>query len=236
MSEKFTDKHKKAVSIIALIIFVLFCTAITIFIGKPLIQFASEPQKFRDWIDSFSFLGRLVFIGIIILQVVVALIPGEPFEIAAGYAFGSIEGTILCLIGIILGSLIIFLLVKKFGVKLVEAFFSLEKINSLKFLKDKTKRNTIYFIVMVIPGTPKDLLSYFAGLTDIKLSTWLLIVAVSRIPSVVTSTIGGDALGDKQYLFAAIAFAVTIIISAIGLLIYNKIQKNRLAKNKADDK
>ena len=227
MAEKFTEKHKKIISIISIIILISLSCAITYFVGRPLIEFASEPQKFREWIDSFGFLGRVIFIGIIILQVIVALIPGEPFEIAAGYAFGSIEGTLLCLIGMVLGSLAIFLLVKKFGVKLVEAFFSLEKINSLKFLQNERRRNTIYFIVMLIPGTPKDLLSYFAGLTDIKLSTWLLIVLVSRIPSVITSTIGGDALGEEKYLFAVIAFAVTIIISAVGLIIYNKIQKNR---------
>lgn len=224
MADKFTDKHKKAVGIISLLILILLSIAIFLFIGKPLLSFASQPQLFREWINSFGILGRLIFIGIIILQVVVAIIPGEPFEIAAGYAFGALEGTLLCIVGIILGSFIIFLLVKKFGVKLVEAFFPPEKINSLKFLQNKTRRNTIYFIVMCIPGTPKDLLSYFAPLTDINLSTWLIIVAISRIPSIITSTIGGDALGDKQYLFAIIAFVVTMTISGLGLLIYRKIQ------------
>ncbi|MBE6788056.1 MAG: TVP38/TMEM64 family protein [Ruminococcaceae bacterium] len=227
MQGKFTDKHKKALSICAIIFFVLFCAAISYFVGRPLLKFASEPQKFREWIDSFGVWGRLIFIGIIVLQVIVALIPGEPFEIAAGYAFGSVEGTLLCLAGVILGSLIIFLLVRKFGVKLVEVFFSMDKINSLKFLQNKKRLNTIYFIIMLIPGTPKDLLSYFAGLTSIKLSTWLLIVTIARVPSVITSTIGGSALGNEQYLFAIIAFAVTLILSGAGLLIYRKIQNNK---------
>lgn len=227
MSDKFTEKHKKIVSISAFVFFILFCAAIAFFIGKPLIEFASEPQKFQAWIDSFGFLGRLVFIGIIVLQVIIAIIPGEPFEIAAGYAYGSIEGTILCMLGIIIGSLVIFLLVRKFGVKLVEVFFSREKINSLRFLKDKKKMNVLFFIVMLIPGTPKDLLSYFAGLTEIKLSTWLIITTIARIPSVITSSIGGSALGQEKYLFAIIAFAVTLAISGIGLVIYRKIQKNK---------
>jgi len=227
MSDKFTEKHKKIVSISAFVFFFLFCAAIAFFIGKPLIEFASEPQKFQAWIDSFGFLRRLVFIGIIVLQVIIAIIPGEPFEIAAGYAYGSIEGTILCMFGIIIGSLVIFLLVRKFGVKLVEVFFSREKINSLRFLKDKKKMNVLFFIIMLIPGTPKDLLSYFAGLTEIKLSTWLIITTIARIPSVITSSIGGSALGQEKYLFAIIAFAVTLAISGIGLVIYRKIQKNK---------
>lgn len=234
MSEKFWDKHRKLLGVLLIAFAVIFCAAITVFIGKPLIEFAKEPQKFQAWIDSFGVWSRLVFIGIIVMQVVIALIPGEPFEIAAGYAFGSIEGTLLCLAGIVLGSLAIFALVRKFGVKLVELFFPIEKINSLKFLKNKQRFNTIYFIVMCLPGTPKDLLSYFAGLTDMKLSTWLIIVAVARIPSVITSTIGGSALGSEQYVFAAIAFAVTLVLSGVGLLIYRKIQSVR-AKRDSDE-
>lgn len=227
MSEKFWDKHRKLLGSLLIVFAILFCAVITIFIGKPLIEFAKEPQKFQAWIDSFGVWSRLVFIGIIVMQVVIALIPGEPFEIAAGYAFGSIEGTLLCLAGIVIGSVIIFALVRKFGVKLVELFFSMEKINSLKFLQNKQRLNTIYFIVMCLPGTPKDLLSYFAGLTDMKLRTWLLIATVARIPSVITSTIGGSALGSEQYLFAIIAFAATLALSGIGLLIYRKIQSVR---------
>ncbi len=234
MSEKFWDKHKKLLGSLLIAFAVIFCAVITIFIGKPLIEFAKEPEKFQAWIDSFGILGRLVFIGIIVLQVIIALIPGEPFEIAAGYAFGSVEGTLLCLAGIVLGSVIIFLLVRKFGVKLVELFFPMEKINSLKFLQNKQRLNTVYFVVMCLPGTPKDLLSYFAGLTDMKITTWLLIVTIARIPSVITSTIGGSALGSEQYIFAVIAFAATLLISGAGLLIYRKIQKVR-SKNGSDN-
>ncbi len=231
MSERFWDKHKKLLGILLIAFAVIFCAVITVFIGRPLIAFAKEPQKFQMWIDSFGIWGRLVFVGIVVLQVVIALIPGEPFEIAAGYAFGSIEGTLLCLAGIVIGSLIIFTLVRKFGVKLVELFFPIDKINSLKFLQNKQRFNTIYFIVMCLPGTPKDLLSYFAGLTDMKISTWLIIVTVARIPSVITSTIGGSALGSEQYIFAAVAFAVTLALSGAGLIIYKKIQTAR-SKNK----
>ncbi len=234
MSEKFWDKHRKLLGSLLIIFALLFCAVITVFIGKPLIEFAKEPQKFQEWIDSFGAWGRLIFVGIIVMQVVIALIPGEPFEIAAGYAFGSVEGTLLCLAGIVIGSVIIFLLVRRFGVKLVELFFPMEKINSLKFLQNKQRLNTIYFVVMCLPGTPKDLLSYFAGLTDMKLRTWLLIVTVARIPSVITSTIGGSALGNEQYIFAGLAFAVTLALSGAGLLIYRKIQKVRSRNNSND--
>ena len=106
---------------------------------------------------------------------------------------------------------------------LVEVFFSEEKLHRIKFLKTTPKRDFIFFIIFMIPGTPKDLLCYFAGLTDIRLSLWLLICSLGRLPSIVTSTVGGDALGTSNYLFAAAVFAITLVISLVGLLFYKKI-------------
>ncbi len=227
MSDRFTQKHKKLFGILAIVIAIIFSAAAFIFLGKPLISLVSKPKVFRDWVNNFGIWGRLIFVGMIILQVVVAVIPGEPFEIAAGYAFGAIEGTILCLVGAIIGSILIFLLVRKFGIMLVEIFFSKEKIDSLKFLKNSKKMTALFFIIMLIPGTPKDLLSYFAPLTKMRLSTWILIVSITRIPSIITSSIGGSALGEQKYMFAAVAFAIALTVSGIGLLIYKKIGANK---------
>jgi len=231
MKRELNEKNKKLIAVISIIIFIIFCGVVTWYIGRPLIKFVSEPEKFRTWVENYGFLGKLSFIGMVFFQVVIALVPGEPFEIGAGYAFGVIEGTILSEIGITLGSMVVFLAVKTFGVRLVEVFFSREKINSLKFLKDKKKRNVIIFLVFFLPGTPKDLLTYFVGLTDMKLSHFLLLASVARLPSVITSTVGGDALGGEDYIFAIIVFALTLIFSGVGLLIYNFIQKKKNKSN-----
>ena len=74
-----------------------------------------------------------------------------------------------------------------------------------------------------LPGTPKDLLTYFVGLTDIKFSKFFFIASVARLPSVITSTVGGNALGGKEYVFAVIVFGATLLLSIAGLLIYNRI-------------
>ena len=109
----------------------------------------------------------------------------------------------------------------------MEVFFPREKIRSLRFLQDSRRLNLLTFIVFFIPGTPKDLLSYFIGLTDMKLGTWLLITAVARIPSIVTSTVTGDALGLKDYQFALIAFGVTLALSLLGILVYRRLSARR---------
>ena len=232
MNNTKTELKKKVIGIICILIVIVFSVAIFVFIGKPLIEFVSKPQEFRNWVDNFGIWGRLIFIGMIVLQVVIAIIPGEPFEIAAGYAFGSIEGTLLCLIGIVIGSIIIFLAVKKFGIMLVKIFFSKKKIDSLKFIINSSKMNLLFFALMIIPGTPKDLLSYFAGLTKIKLSNWILITAVARIPSVITSSIGGSMLGEQKIILAIVTFGITLLLSIAGLIIYNKIQKKNNTASK----
>ncbi len=220
-----SSKQKKILYGICIALFFLLMVAICWFAGKPLVKFASEPEKFRSWLDSLGIWGRVVFVGIIILQVFIAFIPGEPFEIGAGYAFGPIEGTLLCLVGALIGSFIVFSFVRRFGVQAVEVFFSREKIESVKFLKDAKRRDLLIFIVFFIPGTPKDLLTYFAGLTGIKLSKFLLLSTIARLPSVITSAVGGDAIGVKNYVFAIIVFAVTAILSAVGIWIYIRISK-----------
>lgn len=221
------DLNKKVLGLLAVAVFILFSVAVGWFIGRPMIKLVGEPEQFRAWVDGHGIWGRLIFIGMMMLQVICALIPGEPFEIGAGYAFGAVEGTLLCLAGITLGSLVVFLFVRRFGVRLVEVFFSREKIDSVRFLQNTKRLELLVFIVNAIPGTPKDLLSYFVALTKIRLSSWMLIVVVSRIPSVVTSTVGGSALGMENYVFAIVTFAVTLVVSGIGVLIYNRIRRNR---------
>ncbi|MEG2813025.1 MAG: TVP38/TMEM64 family protein [Oscillospiraceae bacterium] len=219
-----TEKNKKIIKgILCILLFVAITAVVFIFAGKPIMNLVKNPEQLREWVEQRGFLGKLAFIGMMTVQIMVAIIPGEPLEIAAGYAFGFFEGTLLCLIGGFIGSLLIFLFVRYFGIKVVELFFSREKIQSLSFLKDAKKLNMLTFILFTIPGTPKDIISYCIGLTKMKLSTWLIISTLGRIPSIITSTIGGNALGSKNYTFAIIVFACTIIISAIGLIIYQKL-------------
>ncbi|MGN0450723.1 MAG: TVP38/TMEM64 family protein [Acutalibacteraceae bacterium] len=226
-----TTKQKKIISVILLVLFLGFSALVAWFIGKPMISLVSEPEKFRGWVESRGNWGRLIFIGMMVFQVIIALVPGEPLEIGAGYAFGAVEGTLLCVAGVTIGSLLVFGLVRRFGIRLVEVFFDTGKIKQLKFLQNEKRLDLITFIVFFLPGTPKDLLTYFVGLTDIKLSKFILIVSIARLPSIITSTVGGSALGIGRYELAAIVFGGTVIISLLGLFIYNKICIHRAKKN-----
>lgn len=220
-----TKKQQKILAAAAIVIYIIVMVAIGVLIGIPIVRFVSEPEQFRLWVHGHGIWGPVMYIAFVFLQVVVALIPGEVFEIVGGYAFGTWMGTFWCLLGSTLGSMAVFGLVRRYGVKLVQVFFSLDKLKALHFLKKSPKRIFLFLIVFMIPGTPKDLLCYYAGLTDMKWKTFLLIASLGRIPAMITSTLGGDALGLQNYMFAIIVFVIAVVISGIGLLIYNHICK-----------
>ncbi len=232
----FTPKQKKIIGILSASVLIVFFTVLYLLVGRPMIKFASDPDQFTAWIDEKGALGKLAFLGMMVFQVVVAVVPAEPLEIGAGYAFGAWGGTLWCMLGLMLGSSIVFFLVRRFGARLVEVFFPLEKIQSLSFLRDHRRLELLMFLLYFIPGTPKDLITYVSGLTGIAFWRWLLISSVGRVLSVVTSTVGGAALQGRQYLYAGIVFAATVLISAIGLLIYRHICRKQNDKEREKGK
>ncbi len=228
-----TERTKKILAALAIVVLIAFSALVGWFVGRPMIENVRDPEAFRLWVDAHGFLGKAAFVGMVVLQIIVALIPGEPLELGAGYAFGAWQGFLLCEIGILLGSALVFWFVRKFGVKLVEVFFPIEKIQNLKFLQNTERFHRVTFLVFFIPGTPKDLLCYVMGLTKIRFSTFLVITAVARVPSVITSTLAGGALGERNYLTAAIVFGVTLVLSLAGMKIYDLIVKKHQAKKEA---
>ncbi len=225
MNTHISAKRKKQIQIITVILVLIFLLVVSYFIGKPMIKFASDPALFRDWVDAKGFWGIIAFMGMVIFQVFMAVIPGGPFEICAGYAFGIWRGTLFCDIATTIASVLVFLFVRKFGLKFVELFFDKEKIESVKFLKSSRKSESIIFLLFLIPGTPKDLLSYLVGLTDMKLSHWIFITFVGRLPAIFLSALSGSAIGTAQYEIAIIAMVVIIILYIIGLLVYRHHNK-----------
>ena len=219
------ERRRKILAGISLAVVVLLVAFVTLFVSRWLSSFSRE--DFRDYVRSFGALAPAVMLGLQILQVFIALIPGELVESAAGFILGPWLGTLVCYLGIALASALILTLTRRCGVKLVEVFISREKINELRFLSTEQKRNALIFLLFFIPGTPKDLLTYFVGLTDIKLGTFLLLSMVARIPSVLTSTFGGHLLGEARYLGAVILYGVTGLLSLLGMAGYHRYLKKK---------
>lgn len=203
---------------------------LTLALWKPMINFIENPETLSAWIEGAGIWGPIVFMLLNTAQVLLAIIPGGPFEVAAGALFGPWGGTLMCDIAMTTGGMITFLFVRKFGIKFIELFVDREEIESVKFLHSNPKYITLLFLFFLLPGTPKDLMCYVVGLTDIKWTTWLLINFVGRFPAILLSALGGSALGEQKYGIFIAAFAIIIVLYFVGSYLYKKFNHGENSK------
>lgn len=195
-------------------------------IGPMLVEAVKDPQKFRESLGS-GFESYLIFVGIQILQVVFAFIPGEAIEFAAGYVFGAFWGTILCLIGVAVATAIVFAFTRVLGRKFTEIMLDKKDLKKLKFLNNEKNLEWFFAILYFIIGTPKDVITYFAGITKIRFGVFMAISTLCRIPSILTSAVAGQALGEENYLLSIIIFAISAVVALAGYFVYNKISNRK---------
>lgn len=208
------NKKKIAlISIISIAVLVLLGIFFTLDINKILEYAKSMPHGIKE----------LFMILIVTLQIFIAFIPGEPIELAAGYMFGSVWGTIICLVGSFLGTIVVYYLVKTFGSKVINLMFKKEQIKKVEVLFEKKKNLMWIFILFLIPGTPKDVMTYLVSLTNIKLYRWLIVTTIGRIPSIITSTFITGSIKEQNYIMAIIVGVITVFFIAFGFFYYKKL-------------
>ena len=171
--------------------------------------------------------------GLQFAQIFLIIIPGEPLEVLAGMCYGTIGGTIFITVSAFIISSLIFFAVRKFGRKFVYSFCSkesVEKIENSKLFKNVDKIEWIMIILFLIPGTPKDLLVYIAGLLPIKPLRFILISTFARFPSVISSTIAGENIIEGKFHMIFVSYLVTFLIVAIFIFVINKFDKTKLTQ------
>ncbi len=225
MSEQKKINLKELIkSSLPIIIFFLLLVALTVIFWPYIATLGTKEgrEAFKAWTDELGFGGWLVTLGIQIVQVFVAFIPGEPIELMLGYVWGPWLGTFTCFLGIFLSVILIVLLVRKFGLSFVKRMTGSDDLSKYKFLSSKNKIEATIFVLFFIPGTPKDALNYIAPLAPISPKKYILITTFARIPSVVSSTMLGDSIAEGNILAAVIVFAVMAVISVIGYFLGKK--------------
>ena len=223
MSEKKKTIVLRVLIIAALLAVAGACVYMYLRFGKSAIELIKDTERFKSWIEGFGIWGIIVFVALRVLQTVVKFIPTEPIEIGAGLVWGWFGGFALCLLGNIIGSIIILIMTRRIGTRILRVFHLENKLQSMRFLQDREKRNRLLFIFYLVPGTPKDTMTYFAGLTDINWIEFMILSSIARIPAIVSSTICGDFLGANNFKVAAIVFIVSALLSIPGGILYKKI-------------
>jgi len=212
-----------AINIILAALFVGLIVYATIRFGPELTKLVSDPHKFREYVLSFGPWSAVVFMLFQVLQVVIAVIPGEPVQIAGGYIFGTVLGTVYSTLGITAGYIIVFTSVKLFGFPLVKKLVSEKELEKCSALINSPKLETTIFLLFLIPGIPKDILVYIAGLTPIKPVLFFIIITFARFPAMLGSSFIGAEIQSSQYLIAIIVSVIASILFVLGYIYKQRI-------------
>ncbi len=167
--------------------------------------------------------GVLILLGLQFLQIVVAFIPGEVVQVAAGMLYGPWFGCAIIVLGCVISSAFIFVLVHKLGAPFVQNMVPTNQLEKFRKFEASGKLNIIVFILFLIPGLPKDVFTYLVPLTDMRMRTFLVLSNVARIPGIIISTYAADGLVDGRIGESVIIFVVAAIIALLGILFRDKI-------------
>lgn len=224
------DKLHKKIKTVSTIL--KFSLLLLILIGLPLYIYFFQPQI----IDSMSsmenvnaFFQRyhaesiLVYIGAQILQIVICVIPGQWLQFAAGYMYGFWFGFFYSLIGAALGSVITYYLAKLLGRDAMHLIFGEARINEFIHKLNSKKAIIIVFLIFLIPGVPKDLCNYAAGISEMKLKPFLIVSLVGRTPGMMGSLLIGRQIEAGHYTGAIVVAALAVILCVVGIVMRKRL-------------
>lgn len=169
--------------------------------------------------------GFLLVLAIQFLQIVVAFIPGEVVQVAAGMIYGPWVGALIIWLGCVVSSAFIFLLVNKLGAPFVRAMVPEKYMGKFREWETSEKFNVIVFILFLIPGLPKDVFTYITPLTHMSMRNFVLISNFARIPGIVLSTYAASGLVSGNIAESVVIFAATAAIAIVALVVYSRMTK-----------
>lgn len=224
--------HATIFKFIGLVVFFVLMGVVIVLVW-PYISEIFEPggaERVIEDVRNAGWSGVFILLAFQFLQIVVAFIPGEVVQMAAGIIYGPWIGGAIILIGCIVSSAFIFAVVHKLGAPFVQAMVPVKYMEKLRHFESSPKFNTIIFILFLIPGMPKDVLTYIIPLSHMNLRTFVILTNVARIPGIVVSTYAADGLVEGRIWQSIVIFLILAAIAGLALLITNKFM-NRVEKD-----
>ena len=200
--------------ILAIIVFLAIMYFILVWTG--LWEKLNSVEKMRNFILDLGFWGRITFVFLQFLQVTFIPIPSTILTTAGSIIYGPLQGGLLSLSGILLGSILAFYLGKTFGRKLVT--FMVGEESCKKWVNFLSKARYTFFFMMLLPMFPDDVLCLVAGITSMSWAFFVLTNLITRpIGIFVTSYLGSGEL-IPYHGWGLVVWA--IILVAVGILMW----------------
>ncbi|MEW6137307.1 MAG: TVP38/TMEM64 family protein [Thermodesulfobacteriota bacterium] len=176
-----------------------------------------DRAHFRTYIESWGGWAPAAFVALQGLQVIIAPIPGELTGAVGGFIFGGLPTVLYSSLGLTLGSLVNFLIARIIGLPFVKLVVSRETLEKFHFLTER-RGALLAFVLFLIPGFPKDILSYILGLSPMRLLTFAIVCTLGRIPGTVMLSFSGAAVYQENWrLLIIIAVICAISLGAMYL-------------------
>lgn len=185
---------------------------------------------FKNKISSMGFTGVLLLFGLQILQILLVVLPGEPFEVLAGMCYGAWGGCLFITISVFVTTTIIFFTVRKLGQKYLYNFFHKEKVDKImnsKLFKNPRNLEMVLCLLFFLPASPKDLFVYIGGLLPIKPIRFILVSTFVRFPSVITSTMVGANISNGNWKISLLIYLVVFVIAILSVYVVSLKDKNK---------
>lgn len=206
----------------ALLVFLLVCIPLYLLIfQKEIMPDIKSYDKAIELLNDYKTASIFIYIGFQIVQILIPILPGQFFQIAAGWLYGVLLGLLFSIIGSIIGTFLTFYLSKLLGNDAMYLFFGEKRFEKYKSYLNNKKAYFVVFLIYLIPGLPKDLMCYAAGVSEMKLKPFLIISVIGRVPAMTMSLMFGAFYHTHNYP-AMIAVSIVVVIVCLICLIYRK--------------
>jgi len=223
---EYREKFKKLSLVLKLVALAAILIGVPLYIyfgHHELLEDFSNIRDVETWLRQYKAQSALVYIGAQILQIIICVIPGQALQVAAGYIYGFWLAFALSIVGAFIGSVIVFYLAQFLGHDAMHILFGKRKITEMLDQLNSKKGMLIVFVIFLIPGIPKDLCTYAAGISNMHIKPFLILSLIGRSPGMMCSIAIGRQIMHGNYHSAIIIAVIVVILFIIGLLFRDKV-------------
>ena len=218
-------RERRVAAVAALLVFVGIVGVLVLLFGREVLGFLTDGHRVQQQVDRMGPLAPVAFGLLVVLQEVIVVIPSEPLEFAAGYAFGFWEGALVYLAASVVGCAAIIAVARFGGDKVLDLFLTEKRRAQLARLREAQKFDLAILAAFFIPGLPKDLMAYLAALAGVRPARLVVITTAGRLPSVLAITLASSFAAAGDWRASVISFGVTAVVVGVGVLVYHHLER-----------
>ena len=219
-------RNRRVAVLVALLVFVGIVGVLALLFGRDVLAFLTDGRRVQEQVDRMGPLAPAVFGALVVIQEVTVLVPSEPLELAAGYAFGFWKGSLIYLAASVVGCIAIIAVVRFGGDRVLELILTSKRRAQLARLREAQKFDLAILVCFFIPGVPKDLMAYLAAFAGMRPVHLVAITTAGRLPSVLAVTLASSFAAAGDWRATALVFGVTAVAVVVGVLLYHRFKRH----------